>query len=371
MEQEAATTANPARLTVVVPFRDRPQHTLRFAGWANSIRYPFPIIFADGGDNEELAAVLSDPARFPHLQYTYLRQPGTTDVTGYMTRVLAAAERITTPYAVVNPNDDFFLVSVLRQAVEFLDAHPDHAAVTGELVDFHAEHRPDLGALNTVYGRIATPGKVFRARSYAQPAGLQRMADHVMNMFNNGPVYSVCRLDAFRRMHALARQVDAPDWHFADRALIFALIACGKIKACGPIALHQADGNTAGMEMVTRDRTWLTWAQRPEWPGIFNRLLDAVAALVREIDGLGEEEARTGFRSVFYAAFGKQVLEAFHPGLRQAPADISAEELRILNALPDTRSIVDYMVAGLRQAEQRVRQQHGGGKTMTTTAGGR
>lgn len=341
------------KLTVVVPYRDRPEQTIRFANWANAVGFPFPVIFADGSPDAAAREVLAERRHFPRLRYRLFDLPNSGDIAGLLRRIVMASELAETPYAMVHPNDDFFLVSAMQQAVDFLEGHPDHAGVTGELVDFHLDERPHLGRYNLSLGRMTVPGKVFRTRSYDQPSGLARMTDHIMNMFNNGPVYSVCRIDAFRRMHATALAVDPPDWHFADRAMIFTLLACGKVHGIGPIALHQGNGNTSGLEMITRDPTWLHWAQRPEWQDVFNRLLEAVAAVAAEVDGIDPQAARTGFRNVFYAAVGKQILEGFHPELRIPPAELDPEEFAALNARPDVRGIVQYMAAALAEAEKR------------------
>lgn len=344
------------RLTVVVPYRDRPEQTLRFANWANAAGFPFPVVFADGCADPMVRQVLADPRHFPRLRYRLLHLPNSGDIAGLLRRVVMACDLVDTPYAMVHPNDDFFLPSVMQQAVDFLDDHPDYAGVTGELVDFHLDSRPHLGRYNMTYGRMAVPGKVFRAGTYDQPQGLERMAAHIMKLPNNGPVYSVCRRDVFRRMHAAALAADPPDWHFTDRVLVFTLLASGKVRGIGPISLHQGNGNTSGLEMITRDPTWLHWSQRPEWKDVFIRVLDTVAPVIAEVDGLDLETAREGFRHVFHAAVGKQILEYFHPALRVPPPSLAAAEFSALDALADVQGIVQFMAAALAEAERRLQQ---------------
>lgn len=50
--------------TILLTLKGRPLHTLRWMWHHNRIRLPFPIVIADGGNNQEIERLLSNPKNF-------------------------------------------------------------------------------------------------------------------------------------------------------------------------------------------------------------------------------------------------------------------------------------------------------------------
>ena len=107
-------------LTILLTLKDRPLFTFRWMAYANSIRFPFKVLIADGGKDETVPKVLSDKTNFPNVNYEYIRYPYDVTYAEYYSKVVDALSHVKTPFAVMADNDDFFIVEGLRLAVEFL-----------------------------------------------------------------------------------------------------------------------------------------------------------------------------------------------------------------------------------------------------------
>lgn len=343
-------------LTIIIPFKDRLAHTARLISYLQFSGFPGRIIFADGCPDPAIATLMADRAAFPNLAYTYIRHPPSDSLAGLFARMRDAADQVETPYVVWHSNDDFYFVETLQRAVAFLDANPDYVGATGELADFMMQPRPEFGPLNRVYGALAIPGKVFRAQSYPQPQALDRLNAHTTELFNNGPAYSICRAPLFREIWRTIVAANPPDWHFADRYFVSLLLAAGKLHGeIGYLALHQSDGFTAGLEMITRDPTWYHWCQRPEWLEAFNTLVQTVGEAIAAREGGDPAVASNRFRYQLLAIVGRAVVDVHHPeGRIEVPMPSSAELVGRLQAYPETQWILRFLNMATTTLEQRL-----------------
>src|SRR5438132_8502638 len=120
-------------LTVLLPLKGRPEFTLRWMKYADSVRFPFRVLIADGGEDDTGRKVLSNKANFPNVDYEYLRHPYDQTYAEYYSKVVDALSRIETPFVALADNDDCFIGEGLKLAVEFLRVHPDYSACVGHV----------------------------------------------------------------------------------------------------------------------------------------------------------------------------------------------------------------------------------------------
>src|SRR5438132_11961673 len=120
-------------LTILLTLKDRPLFTFRWMAYANSIRFPFKVLIADGGKDETVPKVLSDKTNFPNVNYEYVRYPYDQTYAEYYSKVVDALSRIETPFVALADNDDCFIGEGLKLAVEFLRVHPDYSACVGHV----------------------------------------------------------------------------------------------------------------------------------------------------------------------------------------------------------------------------------------------
>src|SRR3989442_14795455 len=125
-----------SELTVLLTLKDRAEFTYRWMSYANSIRFPFQVLIADGGKDETVPQVLSDKTNFPNVNYEYIRYPYDVTYAEYYSKVVDALSHVKTPFAVMAENDDLFIVTGLRKAVQFLSSHPEYITCGGECAFF-------------------------------------------------------------------------------------------------------------------------------------------------------------------------------------------------------------------------------------------
>lgn len=122
-------------ITVLMPLKGRPRHTLRWMWHYNRIKLPFKVLIADGGSDVEIERLLSEPRNFPNLNYRYLRYDDRT-VTDFYAKMVDATSKIDTPYVAFCDNDDFLLPEAILRAGQFLDANPDYVSAGGHTGGF-------------------------------------------------------------------------------------------------------------------------------------------------------------------------------------------------------------------------------------------
>src|SRR5712692_11181932 len=131
---------NPAEidrdLTVLLPLKGRPEFTLRWMKYADSVRFPFHVLIADGSEDETGPKILSNKANFPNVNYEYMRYPYDQTYAEYYSKVVDALSHVKTPFAVMADNDDLFIVTGLRKAVQFLSSHPEYITCGGQCAFF-------------------------------------------------------------------------------------------------------------------------------------------------------------------------------------------------------------------------------------------
>src|SRR5690349_18578419 len=130
------------QLTILLALKDRVPFTRRWLAYAASAKLPYRIMIADGGSDESVAALASD-ARATGVDVEYIRYPFDDSYARYYTKLADALSRVTTPFAVMADNDDFFIPEGLRSAVAFLEAHPDFVACGGQCAAFWMAGDPE------------------------------------------------------------------------------------------------------------------------------------------------------------------------------------------------------------------------------------
>jgi glycosyltransferase domain-containing protein len=111
-------------ITAYMPLWARPRFTLRWMWHANRIRFPYPILFGDGGNNPVIRKIITERRDlFPNLSYKYFQYEATDApvVQDYLVRCADMLGKIETPYVLWCDNDDFPVLSGVRLAEKELD----------------------------------------------------------------------------------------------------------------------------------------------------------------------------------------------------------------------------------------------------------
>jgi len=132
-------------LTVVIASYERPINLAQTFSFLESVG--LRSIIMDGSDsiNEELASSSS-----PLLKYIH------APLTRYEERMAAAAQFVETAYTLSMSDDEYFVPSALKSAIQFLDFNPGYVSCLGQVIGFSVENgeiswktqSPELGGFS-------------------------------------------------------------------------------------------------------------------------------------------------------------------------------------------------------------------------------
>jgi glycosyltransferase domain-containing protein len=113
----------------VIPTRNRPRHLKALLRFLRDNGMTGPAIVADSSDDEPAAAVREGVGSLAEV----VRFPATVPV---LEKMIAAVERVQTPYVVMMPDDDITFPHAIEASLSFLADNPDHVAAQGYVLDF-------------------------------------------------------------------------------------------------------------------------------------------------------------------------------------------------------------------------------------------
>ena len=163
-------------LTLVCPTYKRESYLKRSVEfWA---RQPFEIIYMDGSPEA------SDIDFSGFANVGYFHNPNL-----WMERLETAAGLISTPYACMVGDDEYFVPSALQDCSDFLQVHPSHASCMGRALGF--DRMSDQLVFNTAYPRL-------KGLKLTDDSPMQRLAIH-WAQYVPAHCYSVTRTPVWKR----------------------------------------------------------------------------------------------------------------------------------------------------------------------------
>lgn len=118
-------------LTVVVCSYERPRElrkALSFFGQSSGLR----AIVIDGSERPIDAQFLDS---IPSERIRYVHEP----TPSLLKRLTLAASLVTTPYTVLMFDDEYYVPSALKKAIQFLEEHSDYVSCGGQVLGFHVQ----------------------------------------------------------------------------------------------------------------------------------------------------------------------------------------------------------------------------------------
>lgn len=144
-------------LTVVLTLKGREAFTYRWMSYMDGLKFPYKILIADGGDDQNLESHLREYRNYPNLDYEYIRYPFDSSLEDYYQKLYDVLTRVKTKYTLHADNDDFYLLDKIENHLTFLDENLDYVAARGSLVN--------LELVNRKYEPISSPtGHAYLAR---------------------------------------------------------------------------------------------------------------------------------------------------------------------------------------------------------------
>ena len=256
----------------------------------DDIRCPFQVFIADGGFDEELPRILSDPSSFPHVSYEYVRYQPDRCYADYYSKVENALSRIRTPFVAMTDNDDFFLSSSLERCVEFLRAHPDYATCGGQVAQFSAF--ADTDGEDALYGRDVRWQPDFIAQSPPAATARERMWNHVLRCVD--PFYNVQRTAELRARFSIIRELNLADPDLTEFPTSCLASIAGETKQFDSLYLARQLNTPGSTFRINQAQCGDPFARmlRPSWSADFTNMVNALSTALADADGIPVDEAR-------------------------------------------------------------------------------
>jgi len=297
-------------LTVLLPLKGRPEFTLRWMKYADSVRFPFRVLIADGGEDDTGRKVLSNKANFPNVDYEYLRHPYDQTYAEYYSKVVDALSRIATPFVAMADNDDLFVIDGLKLSTEFLCAHPDYSACGGQFGYFWITPSEEYGNQSVLYGKQIDSKWQWNTQSIIEETAAQRIQKQCSSYFYTQ--YDVQRTEELKSRFETLRDLNLKDLYLAEYLLVFLTGVAGKIKRLDRLyAMRQM--NAPQTSSGTHDEKFGDAFERmlaESWSDDFGKFVKAVAAALAEKDGLPTDDARNHVKQCYRCFATHPVVES-------------------------------------------------------------
>lgn len=284
-------------LTIVLPLKGRPLHTMRFFWHANRQRLPHRIVVLDGEVKPAIAERLAPPhALFPALDIDYVRCPDDRTYQHYFDKMAAGAARVRTPYAMLCDNDDFIAGAGAAYALDFLESHRDFIGVSGGVAGFSL-HRN--GKLPDVAGVMRSLGPLYHDGYTAADYVDARLGDRVRRHFARGYsiYYSVFRAEALATTLGESAAIGFSDLRAAETFFGARMKTLGKCAIDRRVISYVRQGGTSGGSATV----WTVDDLRGTGPRAMEvaRCLHALAGPIAAADDRDLAEVKAMLRALF------------------------------------------------------------------------
>ncbi len=279
------------QLTILLTLKDRVAFTSRWMSYANETRFPFKVLIADGGTDDEASDLLSDGKRFPNVHYEYVRYKPDLGYSDYYSKTADALRRVDTPYVALADNDDFFIAGALGDAVRFLVAHPDYATCGGQGAVFwvlDSKANEDF-----LFGNKIEWKATFEPNSIDANSATQRLRAQAVSTADTF-FYDVKRTAEARRHYDIVRDICPRDLYLFEQVVCFLTAISGKSKRLDGLYLarqRNSPSRSGGMH-TERYGDWFGRMLVDTWSDDFSKFVQATSTELAKADGLSEEDAR-------------------------------------------------------------------------------
>ena len=292
VSEKIVTMAHDSELTILLTLKDRTAYTCRWMAYLDSIKFPFNVLIADGGFDEDLPRVLSDASRFPNVSYEYVRYPPDRCYADYFAKIENALSRIQTPFVALADNDDFFVVHGLQESVDFLRLHPEYATCGGQIACFSVLGPEGVDPEQRLYGARVTWRPSFIQQPPLAENARTRVRNHCAGFVE--PYYHVQRTTALRRRFSAVKDLNPTDICLQEYLLGFLASVAGETRQLDTLYLVRQQNSPDSSQRAHEARygDWFDRMLAPSWSVDFSRMVDIVSSALAEADGLSLEEAR-------------------------------------------------------------------------------
>jgi glycosyltransferase domain-containing protein len=287
-----------SRLTILLPLKGRPLHTLRFFWDAARRRLPYRFVVGDGEVHPAIAAVF-ERARtvFPHVDVDYVRFPDDVSFSHFFVKMATIADMVRTPYVMQIDNDDFLVRSGLEHSMEFLDRNPDFVSHGGGIGGFSID--PAGAALPKVVGApehlTFRYGENYVPRDLSEPLAAERVRDGFKRY---AIYYHVFRTDVLAKVLAEIRTLDFSDLELHETYFCMRALTLGKSRLDGTTMSYFRQIGTSSAT-AHRGYDWVGHLLRSRFTADFDAMVETIAIAIAKADGCDSKAAAESLRNLY------------------------------------------------------------------------
>ena len=122
--------------TLVLLIKGRHEFTRRWLTYMKSINFEYPIIIADGQDDDETKKMIIEINKEEALSIQYFRYNTHSGYHDYYKMELDVLNKVSTDLVMLCDNDDFVFISGLNQQIDFLYKNSEYISSSGRILNF-------------------------------------------------------------------------------------------------------------------------------------------------------------------------------------------------------------------------------------------
>ena len=258
-------------LTVLLVLKDRAEYTYRWMSYMQYINFPYPIIIADGGKNQEISNLLRENKQFPDLNFKYFRYDFDQNLSFFYSKIDDVMSKISTKYLLLADNDDFLQLEGITKSVCFMEQNPSYNSCRGlvygvDITETKKSFSPIEQSFNIMYN----------SKNIDDSATTSRLYYHLANYAPSW--YNTYRVDNFKQKWRELKNVNFKDVFLMEHFLSLSNVAVGKIKVLStPYLVRQLNPVTScANEDKTKNGSLVERMLDENWQNEFKILLHEV-----------------------------------------------------------------------------------------------
>ncbi len=238
-------------LTIILTLKDRIPFTYRWMRYMNDMKCPYKILIADGGEDKSIEEHLLNPCNYPALDYEYIRYPYDNTIEDYYKKFVNVVSRVQTKYLLLADNDDFYLLDLIPEILEFLDTNKDYVGCRGQTVDLTLFSR--LGKSNGLVKGDQYQAVVNEALSIENDCPLERVEtlcrDTKFDYYTNW--YCIFRSASFQEVWKILGTLPSKEPMIMEVLTLVLMTIKGKIKIISrPYYIRQSNTSMHGGTLI-------------------------------------------------------------------------------------------------------------------------
>lgn len=275
------------RLTVIIPTISRPLFVRRQIDyWSN---FDAQVRILDGA----LAPIdLSDKRDIPS-NVRYIHQP-----VKFNERLANASNLISTEFACLLPDDEFFLPTGMVRCIDHLDQHPEHIGAVGKVLQFFVDQGQFRAFQDYQYWKNFDLGKSGSARDRVRQVIPPNKAHKIQ--------FAILRSETWAKIFRTSYSDFYSTGYLYERMLnLYAAVLGESVVLDVLLWMRSMENPPISSDAVPRDDRggMLGWADDPAMTSEVSHYFEKVAKIISEGSDIGPDDAREFASQFVYGGF--------------------------------------------------------------------